>query len=452
MLSSLELDSGSHVAVIGGGPAGSFSAYFLLQIAQRAGLDLRVDIYEPRDFAVAGPKGCNMCGGIISESLVQNLAAEGITLPATVVQRGIDSYALHMDVGSTRIETPLQEMRIAAVHRGAGPRGIQGEMKYRGFDGYLLDLALAKGAHLVRKKVENVGWQDGRPSLKTQDGCQEACDLLVVAVGVNSTAAKLFEGWTSAYRPPQTTKTYICEFWLGEETIRKHLGSSMHVFLLNIPRLEFAALIPKGNYVTVCLLGRDIDKSLVESFLDSPEVRQCLPPNWQPPDDFCRCSPRLNTHGALHPFADRIVFVGDCGVTRLYKDGIGAAYRTAKAAAVAAIFEGVSAEDFRRHYWPTCQSICADNRIGKLVFAVTRQIQRQKFLRRGVWRMVNREQDKEGGHRRMSMVLWDTFTGSAPYRDVFLRSLHPSFLGRLLWEVVAGIWPFNTARGREGIQ
>jgi hypothetical protein len=136
----------------------------------------------------------------------------------------------------------------------------------------------------------------------------------------------------------------------------------------------------------------------------------------------------------------------------LYKDGIGAAYRTAKAAAVAAIFEGVSAEDFRRHYWPTCQSICADNRIGKLVFAVTRQIQRQKFLRRGLWRMVSGEQDKEGGHRRMSMVLWDTFTGSAPYRDVFLRSLHPSFLGRLLWEVVAGIWPFNTARGREGIQ
>ena len=54
--------------------------------------------------------------------------------------------------------------------------------------------------------------------------------------------------------------------------------------------------------------------------------------------------------------------IGDCGVTRLNKDGIGAAYRTAKAAARTAIFEGVSAEDFRKHYWPVCQAISGDNR------------------------------------------------------------------------------------------
>ena len=38
--SSLQLQDGSRVAVIGGGPAGSFFAYFLLQFAQRLGLDL----------------------------------------------------------------------------------------------------------------------------------------------------------------------------------------------------------------------------------------------------------------------------------------------------------------------------------------------------------------------------------------------------------------------------
>jgi hypothetical protein len=87
--------------------------------------------------------------GIISESLVQHLAAEGINLPPTVVQRGIDSYYLHMDVGSVRIETPLHEMRIAAVHRGAGPRGAKLPLRFRGFDGYLLELAEAKGANCV---------------------------------------------------------------------------------------------------------------------------------------------------------------------------------------------------------------------------------------------------------------------------------------------------------------
>ena len=119
---NLKLDDGSRIGVIGGGPAGSFFSIFVLDMAQRMGIDLHVDIYEPRDYTSPGPKGCNMCGGIISETLVQNLATEGINLPPSVVQRGIDSYNMHMDVGSVRIDTPLQEKRIGAVHRGPGPR------------------------------------------------------------------------------------------------------------------------------------------------------------------------------------------------------------------------------------------------------------------------------------------------------------------------------------------
>src|SRR3989337_2714611 len=125
--SNLKLTNGSRVAVMGGGPAGSFFSYFLLQMAGRKGLDVQVDIYEPRDFTVAGPPGCNMCGGIVSESLVQMLAAEGIDLPTTVVQRGIDSYMLHTDMGSVRIDTPLHEKRITAIHRGSGPEEMHAQ-------------------------------------------------------------------------------------------------------------------------------------------------------------------------------------------------------------------------------------------------------------------------------------------------------------------------------------
>lgn len=439
---ALVLESGSRVGVIGGGPAGSFFSYFLLDIAHRVGLDVAIDIYEPRDFSLPGPSGCNMCGGIVSESLVQALAAEGIDLPSTVVERGIDSYVLHMDLASVRIETPLREKRIAGVHRGAGPRGMK-EIKWRSFDGYLQELAMGKGAHVVRRRMDDVGWKDGRPQIQTRGGSPETYDLLVAAAGVNTGVLKLFGRLGIGYTPPETTKTYICELDLGEETVGRYLGSSMHVFLLNLPRLEFAALIPKGDYVTLCLLGRDIDRPLVQAFLDAPEVKRCLPPGWRVPEDACHCSPWINVQGAVRPFADRVVMIGDSGVTRLYKDGIGAAYRTAKAAAVTAIFEGISAEDFRRHYWPVCRAIVTDNLVGKVTFAVTREIQKRRWARRGVLRMVSAEQQAEGGRRGMSTVLWDLFTGSAPYREVFLRTLRPSFLSRLLREIVAASWPLR---------
>jgi len=77
----MELKDGSRIGVIGGGPAGFLVSYFLLEMAERIGLKLELDIYEPRDYSRSGPAGCNMCGGIISESLVQLLATEGINLP-----------------------------------------------------------------------------------------------------------------------------------------------------------------------------------------------------------------------------------------------------------------------------------------------------------------------------------------------------------------------------------
>lgn len=444
----LKLDSSSRVGVVGGGPAGSFFSYFLLEMAHRVGLDFALDIYEPRDFSVPGPGGCNMCGGIISETLVQNLFAEGIDLPPAVVQRSIDSYFLHMDAGDVRIETPLHEKRIAAVHRGGGPRTVK-EPRGGSLDGYLLEKAVSRGAHLIRGRVDGFCLEEGRPQLRTKQGLPQTYDLLVVAVGINSTALKLFSAAGLRYKPPRNTKTYICEFCMSREIIKRELGSSMHVFLLNIPRLDFAALIPKGEFVTVCMLGEEIDKQLVERFLDSLEVKQTLPANWQLPNDFCHCAPKINVGSAQRPFGDRIVFVGDCATTRLYKDGIGAAYRTAKAAAKAALFHGISAEDFRRHYWPVCRTIRRDNFVGKFIFAVTRSIQNNGYARHALWRMVSEEQRREGRRRSMSTVLWDTFTGSAPYRNVLFRALRPSLLGRFLWNIMLAIRPWNGPNRKE---
>jgi len=435
----LALADGSRVGVIGGGPAGSMFAFFLLRMAESVGLDLSVDIYEPRFFTHRGPAGCNHCGGIISESLVQMLAAEGINLPPTVVQKGIDSYVLHTDTGNVTIQAPGAEKRIAAVYRGNGPRESE-PITVAGFDRHLLDLAATMGATIVRKMVREIQWHDGKPRIVATDGTSAGYDLVAMAAGVNSQAVDLLAGAMPRFTPAQTQRTFICEFRLGTETVEQWFGSAMHVFLLDLPKLGFAALIPKGEFVTLALLGEDLDDELVEKFLATPEVRQCFP-GGEVPRPACHCYPKINVAAARKPFADRIVWVGDAGVARLYKDGIGSAYRTSKAAARAAVFHGISARDFQRHFWPACRALDLDNTIAQVIFGVTHLIQRVGILRKGVVRMTANEQASATSAKRMSSVLWDVFTGSAPYRDVLVRTMKPAFPLTLAWNVVAGSLP-----------
>lgn len=436
-VTNLRLDKGSRVAVIGGGPAGSFFSYFLLTMGGRAGLDIGVDIYEPKDFSQFGQCGCNKCGGIIYEALVQSLATDGIVLPPSVVQQGIAGYTFHTDEGIVRIKPPTDERRIASVRRGAGPCGASALSVAASFDGHLLAMAQGKGARIVRDRVTEIAMIEGRPQVTSKSGISETYDLLVGALGVNSPDLALFEGCGTGYLPPTTSKAYITEILLGNEEIEKYLGDAMHVFVLDIPHLKFAAIIPKGEYATVCLLGLDIDQPLVDAFFRHPEVRGCFPPGWEPATARCRCFPSILLGEAEGAFGDRFVTVGDCYVSRLYKDGIGNAYRTAKSAAQTAFLSGISKRDFQKNYRPVCDAVARDNRFGIIVFAFTSLIKKLPLLRRGVVRMTHAEQAGSASPR-MSAVLWDTFTGNASFRNILRRALHPVFLARLSYETLIG--------------
>jgi hypothetical protein len=139
--------------------------------------------------------------------------------------------------------------------------------------------------------------------------------------------------------------------------------------------------------------------------------------------------------------------IGDSGSTRLFKDGIGAAYRTSKAAAKTAVFHGVGAENFERHYAPLCRKINRDNQVGKFVFRAASLVQKARFARRGILCMTAKEQQQTDKPRRMSDVLWDLFSGSESYTNVFLRTLHPAYIGSLLWNLVAGNLPGSSSKG-----
>lgn len=432
------LQDGSRIAVVGGGPSGSFFAYFLLKMAEAIDLELEVDIFEPRSFQYCGPAGCNHCGGIVSESLVQILSAEGIVLPDSVVQRGVESYVVHMDVGDVSIASPVNEQRIAALYRGNGPRE-GGDAPLESFDGFLQGMATERGARVVRQLITGVEWPDGRPHLKFADHSDSSYDLVAVAAGVNSRFIDLLDDHPEGFKPPRTTRGYICEFRSTEEEILRVLGSSVHVFLLDIPRFEFAAIIPKGPFATVVMVGDDLDEELVHTFLNDPVVQRAFPTNAVP--CVCTCKPLINLGARKRPYGDRIVLVGDSGVTRLYKDGIGAAFRTGKAAATTAVFHGVSRGDFEKHFWPACKSIANDNAVGRIMFATNTVMKNSRLTRRAMLRMAQREQERDGARPHMSSLLWNMFTGSAPYTEMFKGTFHPGFIGNLLVSLGSAFWP-----------
>lgn len=65
----------------------------------------------------------------------------------------------------------------------------------------------------------------------------------------------------------------------------------------------------------------------------------------------------MNVIASTIPFTDRVVICGDAGSTRLFKDGLGAAYIMGKAAAKTAVFHGVGKQDFQKGYHPVYKSI-----------------------------------------------------------------------------------------------
>lgn len=422
MAEDYTLRNGARIAVVGGGPAGSFFSFFVLKMAKMMDRTIHVTVYEPKDFTRDGPAGCNKCGGIISELLVQNLAVEGIVLPATVVQRGIDSYKLHTQCGKVYIETPSKEKTIATVYRGGGPRGIVGSDK-ESFDRFLLNLAVKEGAVHQPIKIDRIEYVNGTPALFAGEEKIQEPDLVVGAVGVKSQTVKMFEEMGFGYRKPETVTAGIAEIAMDGKTVSAYFGTSVNLFLLPIEHIKFAAMIPKGTYVTVCMLGTHIERETIMSFLEHPVVRSVLPAEGSY-DIACRCLPKMNVGAPAVAFSDRVVLCGDAGSTRLFKDGLGAAYIMGKAAAKTALLYGVSSRDFAENYQPVYRSIMNDNRYGKILFAVTDLHKKYEVLTRGMLRVVRKEQADPEYPKRLSAMLWDMFTGNERYRNIFFRSLN----------------------------
>jgi flavin-dependent dehydrogenase len=421
------LVSGDSVCVIGGGPAGSFAALELLEAARQHDLRLSVTIFEPREFSLPGPGGCNHCAGMLSHRVLDGLERLSLSIPDNVIQAEITSYAVHLHGETRTVSDPDPRRTIPAVYRGAGPRERLSGQVVASFDEFLLQAALARGARRIPHRAVKVSWGD-RPVVHAA-GERYPADLLVLASGVNS-RAPLDPAF--GYRPPRTAVMAQDEIPRPTSWPSDQVDAFFHQ-----PRgLIFGALIPKGEYLNVSLLGKGLPTDAVSEFVEARGLEAGLN-NTMP--SLCGCTPRVAIRPARGYHGERWVAVGDAAATRLYKDGIGSAMATSRAAMTAVTDHGVSPNDFRRHYAPTFRAIARDNLFGRFIFRMWSMTLESERLSKAWIRTLDWEAEQPAPAHRMHRILWGMLTGDEPYESLFWQAVHPAMLLTTFRSVMAGV-------------
>lgn len=405
-LISLRLSDGDRVCIIGGGPAGSFAALHLLNSASKFGLKLEVLIFEPRNFSNPGPGGCNSCAGILSSRLIEGLDSLGLSLPDELIQAELTNYTVHLDDVAVQLEQPDPRRKIISVYRGGGPRLFSGDLT-PSFDKYLLEQAINRGAKHIPQRVRKVIWNE-KPVVQTAHD-KITADLLVLATGVNSRPPMSPE---FGYQAPKTVMMAQDEIL----TPKNWSPNQVDVFFRDPPGLIFGALIPKGRYINISLLGKGFTKDTVGDFL---ELQDLTSTKFSSLQSLCGCTPRIAVSSARKFFGSRWVAVGDAAVTRLYKDGIGSAFFTSKAAMQVAIQNGISERAFKKGYLPFCRKVAGDNLYGRILFKMWNlTLHRASLIK--IWRCTIEDELTLTPEKRTHIrLLWGLFTGDELYRDLF---------------------------------
>ena len=258
----LALSNGSRIAILGAGPAGAFFAGFALTLARQKGLDLSIVVSDGKDFTRSGPLGCNLCAGVISETLVKDLDKIGISLQEERVQRRIAGYDFHVRAGRLELRHPQNSEQITTVFRGNGPRFFSTEASVS-FDDYLLDHVRSRGVTVVPKLVRRIELSED-PRQPVRVVCDRAAeesvfeaDLLVVACGLNTHMLNAVADLGFGYRPPHTLTARCLEIHLGADWIETDFGNEIIVCNWRThDGSRLAAVIPKKDYVTVNVIGQ----------------------------------------------------------------------------------------------------------------------------------------------------------------------------------------------------
>src|ERR1035438_10280843 len=360
------LQNNDCVAVVGGGPAGSFFAIYLLREARRLNRRIEVVIVETRSPINMGAaalecRGCGFCAGGISPRLDEILEQQGLSVPDEIVQGRFDYVWIQGQWKNFRLRVP-KDKRMYSVFRGSLPGRRSGSPA--GFDGFLLGEAVKEGAHTLYGTVEAMAYgASGLPRLtvRTESGERVPLDasFVTIATGINAHCGRDYRDdslmvsvkrLNPAFVPGRSRKAFIFELDVGEDYLERNLRREIYFIEYGSKQLalEHTALVPKGRFLTVAMRGKCIDEAIlprdsrqiIHDFLTLPQIERILPGIAAAPL-ACACAPRMTVTTARSPFGDRFAIIGDAVGSRLNKDGLFSAHVTASRLAQTVLQDGI---------------------------------------------------------------------------------------------------------------
>ncbi|MDR4504791.1 MAG: hypothetical protein MRK01_08405 [Candidatus Scalindua sp.] len=434
------LKEGSHIVIIGGGPAGSFFAHFASLFARERGINIKISIFEGKDFNQKGPRGCNLCAGVISEKLYGELKGQNILLPDKCIESVIDGYYFQTQDGGIEIGNPKPspDKKIVTVFRGNGPMYSQ-QSECISFDRFLLSHVESMGVTVRYQLVKDIVLPSNPTDrIKIVYGKEEVreellADLVVGAFGLNTGILDKIRKLEFGYIPPRTVRVCQAEIFLGEEDVQKNFKNRIHLFSIGMKSVKYATITPRGDYVTVSLIGNtDLNKAHLLEFMGHPVVRHMFPEGFKMPKKHCICFPRIQTRSAKHPFTHRFVITGSAGISRYFKNGIESAFVASEIAARSIFESGVSKEAFLKGYHkPVKKLFGSDSYYGSKIFALNDFLTSRRHISSSYLALLRTGKDSTIVKRQLD-VLWNLFTGSTPYKVTFFKAIHSILQIKLL--------------------
>ncbi|MFQ6082651.1 MAG: NAD(P)/FAD-dependent oxidoreductase [Candidatus Aminicenantia bacterium] len=357
------LTNNGTVVIIGGGPGGASCGIKLKKLSNQKGIDPRIIIYEGKRFEAGSYY--NQCLGVLSPPIEQIMEQDlGVPFPWHIIQKKIDGYVVHSDKNTLKLigeEEPSYALRRVE------------------FDGYLLQKAREEGVEVIPARVTEVDFDSDGVMVFSESNNIRA-DVVVGAFGLDDGMIKIFERITP-YRQPKFLYSVVTKIHPGMPFMEE-FGRYLHAFLPPLPLIEFGAVTPKMNHLSINIAGKKVPSEMMDEFLNLSYVREILPENL---DSFL---PELNyfkgkfpTHPAQGLFGERYVMVGDAaGLIRPFKGkGINSAIITGIKVAETIINEGISEKAFQKYY-QSCHQLTDDIPYGKILRFLTINFSKYKLL------------------------------------------------------------------------